>query len=657
MTGASTVNTLLRRLFLLFIVMPACLPAAETEWSGATDNNFFNDANWSAGAPSSTNDHAFIDGGQNLPAVIAADTGTIELGAVSLGALETGGHIVQNGGTLIVFGDDLGVESQIGDFGEENSSWIMNGDATILYDDPLSGGGLDSDGTGKDFDVGKNVPEGAVGRLEMHDNSVVRISDDLKLADGDAGHSELFMDGNSQLTVGSGISASGTTSIVLAGNSLLATGNSAGPGMADTGSTDEGYLTLSTGGGEFATVEIRDNAKLYARTLQQRGGESTVTVRNNGQFHIFDLFENAEPSLGNATVTGSVDGPQRTSHVSSSDGAETTISLFDNAVMTVDTDLEDSAWSGLALSGGTNKGANSAGGLTVLEIADNASFSIQHDLHMTLGNGETAESTLRVKGPDASVNIVGDLRMAIDDFGDENLGVATLHAELTGSSHTEITVGGNAMIGNGNLLVTFSDYTPVGGETYNLISAGTVEGTFLDATLPTLADGLTWDLAVDANSVVLSILGGGLIGDFNSNGVLDIEDIDMLTVESASGANNGKFDLNGDGNVNGVDVSIWAKDLANTWIGDSDLDGEFNSGDFVQVFSRAKFEQDVDAVWSDGDWNGDGRFGSSDFVNAFADAGYEKGPRPTQAVPEPAPFAGIVLVTLLAAPRMRRRCI
>ncbi|MEZ6117523.1 MAG: PEP-CTERM sorting domain-containing protein [Pirellulaceae bacterium] len=144
--------------------------------------------------------------------------------------------------------------------------------------------------------------------------------------------------------------------------------------------------------------------------------------------------------------------------------------------------------------------------------------------------------------------------------------------------------------------------------------------------------------------------GGGVPGDFNGNGMLDAEDIDGLTIASAAGSTDALFDLNDDGNVNSGDVTVWIKDLYNSWIGDSNLDGEFSSRDFVAVFTAGKFEQDVDATWGEGDWNGDGRFNSSDFVAAFTDGGFELGPRgAVSAVPEPASatllaFAGLALL-------------
>ena len=162
---------------------------------------------------------------------------------------------------------------------------------------------------------------------------------------------------------------------------------------------------------------------------------------------------------------------------------------------------------------------------------------------------------------------------------------------------------------------------------------------------------------IGLSEIAFPILGGRLLGDFNGNGVLDIEDIDSLTSASAGGTNMpASFDLTGDGVVDGVDVTVWIKDLAVSWIGDSNLDGEFSSTDFVQIFTAGKFELDVDAVWSEGDWNGDGRFNSSDFVAAFTDGGFELGPRTrVSAVPEPSALVSIFLGSVLAAGLYRRR--
>ena len=93
-----------------------------------------------------------------------------------------------------------------------------------------------------------------------------------------------------------------------------------------------------------------------------------------------------------------------------------------------------------------------------------------------------------------------------------------------------------------------------------------------------------------------------------------------------------------------LDHRVWVKDLKRTWFGDADLDGEFNSNDFVQVFKAGTYETDSEAGWSEGDWNADGVFDSVDFITAFTDGGYEQGPRTgVAAVPEPAGWSLFVI--------------
>ena len=133
-------------------------------------------------------------------------------------------------------------------------------------------------------------------------------------------------------------------------------------------------------------------------------------------------------------------------------------------------------------------------------------------------------------------------------------------------------------------------------------------------------------------------------GDFNGNGLLDTEDINLLTGEVIAGNHPPAYDLNNDSLVDQADRDVWVEDLKHTWFGDANLDLEFNSGDMVQVFVRGKYETGEDAGWDDGDWNGDGTFGSSDMVTAFVKGGYEQGERPAvAAVPEPSAFILLAL--------------
>lgn len=125
-------------------------------------------------------------------------------------------------------------------------------------------------------------------------------------------------------------------------------------------------------------------------------------------------------------------------------------------------------------------------------------------------------------------------------------------------------------------------------------------------------------------------------GDFDEDGVLDVDDVDLLATEIREGGHDVVFDVDLNGDVSSNDRRVWITDLAKTFFGDANLDGEFNSGDLVSVFTAGSYETRDAAGWAEGDWTGDGIFSSADLVLAFQDGGYEQGPRAAvSSVPEP----------------------
>jgi hypothetical protein len=78
-------------------------------------------------------------------------------------------------------------------------------------------------------------------------------------------------------------------------------------------------------------------------------------------------------------------------------------------------------------------------------------------------------------------------------------------------------------------------------------------------------------------------------GDLNGNRLLDLEDIDLLSERVRQGSEHHRYDLNADGIVDVADHRAWVKHLKHTWMGDANLDGEFNSGDLVRVFAAGRY--------------------------------------------------------------------
>jgi hypothetical protein len=119
-------------------------------------------------------------------------------------------------------------------------------------------------------------------------------------------------------------------------------------------------------------------------------------------------------------------------------------------------------------------------------------------------------------------------------------------------------------------------------------------------------------------------------GDFTLDGVVDADDITAMSLAIAAGAPDAVFDLNRDGEpANAGDWEQLIQGILNTTYGDANLDGIFNSADFVEVFIVGEYEDSIDhnSTWKEGDWNGDRDFDSSDFVVAFQTGLYEVNPQ------------------------------
>ncbi|MEZ6121426.1 MAG: hypothetical protein R3C28_33390 [Pirellulaceae bacterium] len=142
--------------------------------------------------------------------------------------------------------------------------------------------------------------------------------------------------------------------------------------------------------------------------------------------------------------------------------------------------------------------------------------------------------------------------------------------------------------------------------------------------------------------------------DFDGDGSLGVGDLNLLSAQISSGEAAAEFDINSDQSVDAADLNLFVtlEDKLNTWVGDANLDGEFNSGDLVAVFQSGLFETGLPAQWQQGDWNADRLFDSGDFVAAFQASGYEQGVRPTP-VPEPSSNAVVVAFSTLAILALR----
>ncbi len=139
-------------------------------------------------------------------------------------------------------------------------------------------------------------------------------------------------------------------------------------------------------------------------------------------------------------------------------------------------------------------------------------------------------------------------------------------------------------------------------------------------------------------------------GDLNSSGATDVADIDWLQANRGA-TSDWLLDLNVDGVVNDLDLTLLIEEVFGTLAGDANLDGSVDGEDFV-IWNSHKFTSGNG--WADGDFNGDSIVDGVDFTiwnsNKFqqGSGGNPYNYQPPVAVPEPSSFVTCCLLVALA---------
>ncbi len=198
----------------------------------------------------------------------------------------------------------------------------------------------------------------------------------------------------------------------------------------------------------------------------------------------------------------------------------------------------------------------------------------------------------------------------------------------------------------------------LGGTSYNDLMAGVLR-TMLRHDVTGSAGGTAVVASLGIDNITLD---GILAGDFDSNGLVDSLDINLLYDEIFAGTNDAAFDLDGDGSVDNVDIGEWltVAGTANskTYLtGDANLDGSVGGSDFTTLaskFGTSEIDPADGAYWGDANFNGvdpTGFFtvGGADFTQLASNFGHVS----ASAVPEPASLS-LLALALLACLRLRR---
>ena len=302
-----------------------------------------------------------------------------------------------------------------------------------------------------------------------------------------------------------------------------------------------------------------------------------------------------------------------------------------------------------------------------------------------LGSRDSATSSLSGFGTvdldwDANQQVtealIADMELQLDDKIDISLifGTFTATVEPGATQVRMVEPGFSTPVENGQFSQTenifaFEGELLLNGEIFDVSTFGEIVTDLEEVQIRVTDDYVSTEASIELEfeasvgifpiraDIAGSVYSKYLFGDINSDGVLNGTDIDLLADGLLRELKTPEFDVNLDNAINADDYDSLIVDRIKTYYGDSNLDGVFDTGDFVFVFQRGQYEDDVmgNSKWADGDWNGDGDFNTSDLVTAFQYGGFEVGPRAVMAVPEPSmSLLGLGLIFLLMTKCSRR---
>ncbi len=351
-------------------------------------------------------------------------------------------------------------------------------------------------------------------------------------------------------------------------------------------------------------------------------GDGTVSYTPDLNFFGIDTFtytvldddgEISNVATVTVTVTELNDAP-----VANDDTATTpedtpvTIDLTDNDT-DVDGTIDDTS---LVIVQPANGNVVDNGDGTVSYTPDLNFFGIDTFTYTVLDDdGEISnEATVTV-----TVAEVNDAPVANDDAADaQSVAVISVLANDTAGAMNEtdqtLTVIGTSDPADGSVVINPDGtltYTPdadfIGTDsfTYTVQDDGTTDG------IP--------DPQAATATVVITVNGAPLPGNFNDDMLLNCDDINILSAAIVASSNDLVFDMNGDGAINFDDIIEWLSVAAaenigpgtSYMLGDANLDGTVDGEDFL-VWNANKFTPN-DAYCS-GDFNADGFVSGEDFL-------------------------------------------
>ncbi len=179
-------------------------------------------------------------------------------------------------------------------------------------------------------------------------------------------------------------------------------------------------------------------------------------------------------------------------------------------------------------------------------------FRVGAGRSLGIADGVVIGSLVEVNGTMAPGLQVGSARVAIYWQRASGKLELQLGGVTAGDEYDQLLVTAQAEL-DGELEVRMvGGFSPMVGDTFNIFSASSITGAFSDIDLPTLRDGMFWQMETTSTAITLTAAGG----DYNMDGVVDAadytvwrENIGATTALAADGDGNGSIDAD--------DYAVW----------------------------------------------------------------------------------------------------
>ncbi len=239
------------------------------------------------------------------------------------------------------------------------------------------------------------------------------------------------------------------------------------------------------------------------------------------------------------------------------DLANDSMELFvDNVSVASQTGVLIDDWAGGNISGVGGPASGAAGTATPVNYHGEIAVARYYN-DLAFGAAEVTRNHQALLGP---TQVVAPATLQVTGDFTQNAG-STLEMDLfPGLGNDLLTVAGTFTAG-GDLEISLVGSDPLPGDTFQIFDAAVFAGSFSNIQLPSLAGDLAWSTSNLLVTGVLEVI-SSVTPDFDMNGVINGQDIDLLVMEVVSTTNPALFDLTGDGAVDENDVTEW---LSHGW--------------------------------------------------------------------------------------------